>query len=282
MKRILVPTDFSINAHNAFKFALHVADRFNASISTVHIGDPVNSYKDYAPETLLQKMESEMEKEFEKYQKEAQVLRQSAENESMTRVQINHILREGHFIPEVLDVLAQNDYDLIVMGTKGASNVSKVLFGSNTTKLIAKAPCPVLVIPDKSQYVGFPQIAYAMEMKWKKDFAIEIALDWAQRFNGNLDCFTIERNGSKNWERLEEMINSFRFEFRKHTNLKFELVDDKDFYWGIHNFMRFRTPDLLVMVYKKLGIIDKFLLDRKVRDVALGTEKPLLVLKEKA
>ena len=66
MKRILVPTDFSINAHNAFRFALHIANEFNASISTVHIGDPVKPYKDYAPETLLQKMESEMEKEFEK------------------------------------------------------------------------------------------------------------------------------------------------------------------------------------------------------------------------
>ena len=281
MKRILVPTDFSINAHNAFRFALHIADKFNASISTVHIGNPVKSYKDYSPQTLFQKMESEMEKEFEKYQEEAVVLRQSAENENMTRVQVNHILREGHFLPEVLDVLAQDDYDLIVMGTKGASNVSKILFGSNTTKLIAKAPCPVLAVPDEAQYTGFAKMAYAMEIKWKKDFAIETSLDWAKRFKGKLDCFTIERNGSRNWERLEEVINDYKYEFRKYENLKFELVDDKDFYWGIHNFIRFRRPNLLVMVYRKLGIIDKFLLDRKVRDVALGTEIPLLILKEK-
>ena len=39
--------------------------------------------------------------------------------------------------------------DLIVMGTKGASGLKEVLFGSNTVHVIKNAKCPVLAVPSE-------------------------------------------------------------------------------------------------------------------------------------
>ena len=280
MKKILVPTDFSENAHNAFRFALHIASKYNAIITTIHIAEPVSTRGEYTPETFLQKMESEMEKEFEKYQKEAELLRQSAEYEMLTQVQVNHILKDGKVIPEILKVINEQNYDFVVMGTKGASNLGKVMFGSNTTKLMEKSNCPVLVVPDGAQYKGVGKVAYAMEAQWEEDFAIDVGLEWAKYFNGQLTCFTIENQISHNWDVMDARVQDKQYEFRNQPNIKFELIDGHNVYFEIHNFVKLRKPDLLIMVYRKLGIIEKLFFDRKVRDVALGIDIPLLILKE--
>ena len=45
--------------------------------------------------------------------------------------------------------------DLIVMGTKGASGLKRILIGSNTVNVISKTKVPVLVIPEVARFKNF-------------------------------------------------------------------------------------------------------------------------------
>jgi len=61
----------------------------------------------------------------------------------------------GNLIATLKQILAVEQPDLIVMGTKGASGLKRILIGSNTVNLIAKTKLPVLVIPEVAQFENF-------------------------------------------------------------------------------------------------------------------------------
>ena len=61
----------------------------------------------------------------------------------------------GELISTVKKLIAVHQPDLIVMGTKGASGLKKILIGSNTVNVIANTNLPVLVIPEVARFGNF-------------------------------------------------------------------------------------------------------------------------------
>ena len=65
------------------------------------------------------------------------------------------LFAHGNLITALKKILAVQQPDLIVMGTKGASGLKKLLIGSNTVKVISKTKVPVLVIPEVARFKNF-------------------------------------------------------------------------------------------------------------------------------
>lgn len=57
------------------------------------------------------------------------------------------IVREGDPVTVIEEVVAAMDIDLLVVGTRGATGLKRLLLGSTAEALIARAPCDVLAIP---------------------------------------------------------------------------------------------------------------------------------------
>jgi nucleotide-binding universal stress UspA family protein len=56
----------------------------------------------------------------------------------------------------IVEVAEREGADLIVMATHGRTGLSHILLGSVTEKVVARAPCPVLVIPRISAQLRLP------------------------------------------------------------------------------------------------------------------------------
>ncbi|MFA9423607.1 MAG: universal stress protein [Sedimentibacter sp.] len=52
----------------------------------------------------------------------------------------------GETSVEILKEAKEGNYDLIVMGRRGHSNIKRFFLGSITQKVISDSPCPVLVV----------------------------------------------------------------------------------------------------------------------------------------
>ena len=77
------------------------------------------------------------------------------------------------------EMTAAKGADLIVMGTKGATGLKRILIGSNTVNVIAKTKLPVLVIPEAARFENFKmkgknRIVLATDLEVLKD---EYSLD---------------------------------------------------------------------------------------------------------
>jgi nucleotide-binding universal stress UspA family protein len=56
------------------------------------------------------------------------------------------VFLRGKTVEEILGYLGRTPTDLVVVGTRGLSRGSRLLLGSVSSRLVAEAPCPVLVV----------------------------------------------------------------------------------------------------------------------------------------
>lgn len=145
IKKILVPTDFSVNSKPAIHYACYLAKPFNATIEVVHILETPYQIKS---ETILIGTGDKNQTILEYVQEQAQLemdhfigtLRQDLPIDIHTRIET------GSSYEQILRIAEEEKIDLIVMGTHGRSGISHALLGSVAEKIVRKAPCAVLTI----------------------------------------------------------------------------------------------------------------------------------------
>jgi len=135
MKTIIALVNFSDASTNAVSFAAELSKRSSARLSIVNI---------------LQKGEEEDEVKMKLHSLES-ALKKSIGFES----RCESLLAHGNLIPTIKKIIAVQQPDIIVMGTKGASGLKKILIGSNTVNVIANTRVPVLVIPEVARFENF-------------------------------------------------------------------------------------------------------------------------------
>ncbi len=140
LKRLLLPTDFSESAHHAFAYALSFAREFKAQLYLLHVIEVLPS--GYAGELFPAAMGRVVE-EIQGYAR-TELARLAAEAKERGAVAHERVA-EGKAAAEIIRVAADEQIDLIVIGTHGRGALSHVLFGSTTERVVRKAPCPVLI-----------------------------------------------------------------------------------------------------------------------------------------
>jgi nucleotide-binding universal stress UspA family protein len=133
MTIILTLVDFSDASANAVSFAAELSKRSSARIIIANIlqkgGDEEET------KNKLKSIESDLKKSFD--------------------INCETFLAHGSLIPTLKKIIAVQRPDIIVMGTKGASGLKKMLIGSNTVNVISKIKVPVLVIPEVARFENF-------------------------------------------------------------------------------------------------------------------------------
>ena len=137
-KKILVPTDGSEFAKKAQKHALFLANVTGAEIIAVSVtennfvnGLPLDDEVYQLNQILNERSEENLE-EFDKLNDKD--------------LEITHVIREGSPARCILEVAAEEDVDLIVMGSSGKSGFDRFIMGSVADKVVNSAKCAVLVI----------------------------------------------------------------------------------------------------------------------------------------
>jgi nucleotide-binding universal stress UspA family protein len=135
MKSILAPVDFSDASINSASFAAELSKRSSARLVIVNIlqkGEDENETKN-----KLKSLESDLKKSID------------------LNLNLESFLAHGNLITTLKKIIGVQRPDLIVMGTKGASGLKKILIGSNTVNVISKIKVPVLVIPEVARFENF-------------------------------------------------------------------------------------------------------------------------------
>jgi nucleotide-binding universal stress UspA family protein len=56
------------------------------------------------------------------------------------------VVRDGKPAPEILKIVRDEGIDLVVIGYTGKKTISKLLIGSISEKVVATAPCSVIIV----------------------------------------------------------------------------------------------------------------------------------------
>jgi nucleotide-binding universal stress UspA family protein len=137
--RIVVPTDFSPCAEEAWMVAQRLAAAFGSELLLVHV---------LAEAALLGPLSADRLREVHDAasKRAAAMLESWAEQGRSKGLSVRLALRTGAPHQEIVDLATDERADLVVMGSHGRGRMSRLLLGSVADRVVRLAPCAVLTV----------------------------------------------------------------------------------------------------------------------------------------
>ncbi|HLP12373.1 MAG TPA: universal stress protein [Flavobacteriales bacterium] len=273
---ILVPTDFSSNAHNALEYAVRLARKSDSKVVLIHAFHirylSADIPMQYVAEQLIA-VEQEAESLLATL---CQKIR------SKYHVECSYINKQRLVTELVSDCIRWEDPFLVVMGTKGASGIRKMLIGSNTAKIIEKATCPVLAIPNKVDYRSIKQITYATDYRKGDLQAIKKLVAFATPYKAHITILHVCEDDLSTEVENEDM-NMFEDKVRKeilYKDISYQLIYGKYLEKSLDAYVKREAPDVLAMSTHKRTLFQKLFSHSDTKQMAYHTKIPLLAFHE--
>jgi hypothetical protein len=225
-------------------------------------------------ETLLKwkRLEEEMLKIA---QEEGEALLEELKKKAGAKVEFTFEYRLGYDFAKVVNqFVEENDVDLIVMGTHGATGLKKVLMGSNTASLINISLVPVIAVPASAVFKPIKKIVYATDMV-NLDEEIKTITLFADLFKASVSVVHVtpatpdKKFDSEKFTRNLIMVS-------KYKKLSFSFVKNENIADRVDGFVAKQKPQLLAMFTHKLSAYEKFFGKGVTRRQAFSTTVPLL------
>lgn len=273
MKRILVPTDFSENAEYALKVAAQIAKKNNGEIILLHMlelasqaGDALGSGHDL-PELMLFK------------NKAIERLEDLMDADYLDGIEVSEIVQFEKAFDGIIKLSHQNNVDLIVMGSHGASGFKELIIGSNTEKVVRYSDIPVLVIKKDTDDFNVKKFVFASDFSDEAKKPFEKAIEFANKFNSELHLVMINTpNDFKSTSKAEKIIEDFMADFDV-QKYKTHIYNDVNKEKGIINFAKSIDADLIgISTHGRKGI-SHFFNGSISEDIVNHAKRPVVTFK---
>lgn len=273
INKIIVPTDFSINAANATDFALGIARGKGAELHLVHsysVPYTGSNVMIDISDVLRQKAEEDMRL----------LIEEIRHNEKNKDVIITWSCEYGP-ASEVVAAKAETEKaDLIVMGTKGADSVASKLLGSVTYNTIRKVKIPVIVVPEKATAGEIRKIVFASDLHINGNISmVEHLKNIAVDLGSTVDVLYVNRHPEEKPD-ITMAVDTLKMDQKLAAIYhKFEIVNNDNVEEGINDFMESHSCDMLAVMPKHHGFLESLFHKSVTRSLTMHANLPLLVLR---
>lgn len=241
MKKILIPTDFSKNAEYALKVAAQIAKKHQGEIILLHMlelpgqaGDAVATAHDI-PEIM--------------FFKNAVVNRilDLKEEPYLEGIKVSELVKLEMTFDGIINVSKENNVDLIVMGSHGASGFKEMFIGSNAEKVVRSSDIPVLIIKNEIPDFNVNKFVFASDFSEEIKEPFKKVVEFANKFSAELNLVMVNTpNSFKSTLVAESIMKQFLASF-KIDNYKTHIFNDANVEKGILNFAKYIDADLIGM-----------------------------------
>lgn len=281
MKNILLPTDFSANSWNAIKYAINFFEKEPCNFYLLHVNRLSNSIIN---DSLYMASDEVIEDVYTKpvkiqlHEIMKRIVTQCSPNKSHKFFALSDY---NFFIESIRQHVKDKKIDCIVMGTKGASGLRKIIVGSNTGDVITKVKCTTLAVPENAQFVKLEEIAFPTDFSLIYDIQIlkplsEI-LESSQSALKILHISKRKTDLNTDQNKNKELLH----DYFKHLNHSFYYLTNSKVEKALQCFVESRNINMICMVAKNLNYFQQILFHSKVEEISYHIETPFLVLHEK-
>ena len=254
MKTILFPTDFSINAIHASEYAGMVAKRMNANVVLLNV---------YTIPTISEyQLPNEIENFINQNKNQAQVNLEAftdifLKNTGLSPERVSMRVEYGHISDKIVDTARAMQANLIVMGTKGASDFLDKWLGTNAQKVMKHSDCPVWIIPQKA-LIQYPQnFLYAADFQEDELSATHKVKKLADIFGAKCNVVHIHDYFEVNvGHRIEATAHQIGDVFKEDT-VSVKTLPRANIIEGLETYIRAHKPNVLALAIHKKSFFDR-------------------------
>lgn len=278
MKKILITTDFSDNAWNAIFTALKIYTDVECHFYLLHAFEPspvnlMGSKTQQRLGVIYDSLSKYSEKELEEMLSYLKINHKNAKHQFTT------LSKPGNLEDAVESVLNENDIDMLIMGTQGATGAKEVFLGSNTVKVLNLIKSiPILVVPTGFNFQSLKSILFATDFsapytKNLFDPIIELSKLW----NANIEIvhvaieFILNDHQEAHKEVLKERLTGFDIKFK---NIPFEINISK----SIDLYAEEKNSSFLTILRHQHTFWENVIGEPVVKKIAFHSKIPVLFL----
>ncbi len=272
--KIRIPTDFSPLSKVAVLYAVKLCKKLKAELVILNV---VNSDSSPGRGTLNVKyLEDKMA---DNAVEDCARLISEIRSENKGRINITSHVIKGYPVESVVTNFARhNDFNLIVMGTKGATGLKKILLGSNAAAVIGKSDIPVITVPEYARFTNLKDIVYATDIIDLKD-ELRTVVAFAKDFNAAVHILHIVSPTVESKSDIKQTVAKLTkaMDYKKIT---FTVSLHEDATEGIDQYVIKHKTDMLVMFTHELTFFKKLFGQSVTREMAFLNNVPLLTYKK--
>jgi nucleotide-binding universal stress UspA family protein len=169
----------------------------------------------------------------------------------------------------------------VIMGTKGASGVEKILFGSVTLTAIRHLVWPVIVVPPGKKYgKGIKKIGFACDFdKVVETTPVQFIKNMVKEFGAELHVLNVDHeNKHFKPDTPEEslMLHTLLEELRP----SYHFINNEDIEDGINEFADKNNIDLLITIPKKHKLLDNLFKPSSTKQLVTQSHVPVMCVHE--
>ena len=155
IKKILYATDLSKNSVYVYRYAMNMAEKYNAEIVILHVIEPIppqvkHYVSIYVNEARWEeKIKTEQEMVIEQIKKRLQEFcKRESQDDPRCLLLVSRILvQPGHPVEEILKAAEEEACDVIILGTHGKGLLKQTFLGSVARSVLDRSRKPVFIIP---------------------------------------------------------------------------------------------------------------------------------------
>lgn len=273
MKKILVPTDFSIEAEYALKVAAQIANTYGSDIYLLHLlelplqeVDALSTYSQL-PEAMFymemanQKLETLMASDY------------------LEGLKVHVTIKPDNALNGILEKCKEHHIDMVVMGSHGASGLREIFIGSIAEKVVRYSDIPVMVIKKDHNDFKVQNFVFASNFKKESKHTFKQAIKIAQLFDAKIHLLMVNTASkfmttSNAKSRIQEFVKGIGFK-----NYTVTIYNDQSIEEGILNFSKYIDADLIgICTHGRQGLLH-FINGSLSEDLANHANRPVITFK---
>ncbi|HLV43201.1 MAG TPA: universal stress protein [Brumimicrobium sp.] len=250
--KVLIPTDFSIEAEYAFMMVNNLSKKANMEITFLHIlnvPDTVTLGLDNAISTC-----GEIDINFVEVQRNMAL--EKLEELKEKNKDVNTDLVFGHTTTGITRYAEENNFDLIALGTKGTSGLAERFIGSNAQLIARKSDIPVLTLMCDRTGLELKDILLVHNFEENEPQNLSLMKRIMDIFGTKLHFLQIASK-EDNEDHIKENMSVFA-QKNELINYEMHVIRDHNIEEGIKHFMEKQDMDIICIgTHGKGGIFHK-------------------------
>lgn len=272
--KVLIPTDFSVQAEYAYTMVQKLAQKISMEVTFLHVmsvPDTVSLSSDGEVVTC-----GEIDPEFVSLQRNIALRKLNDLRASFSEISTDLVF--GKITTEVVRYAEENQFDLIVMGTKGASGLKEVFSGSEAQMIARRTNVPLLTLMCDRSDLHLENILLVHDFSEQSNEDLRLLKTFVEAFKTKVHFLQICK--SSNVEQHNEIRENMKRYAEKHGLSGYEahVLIDRDVEVGVIHFNQMNNMDLVCIgTHGKAGLFHSSAAENLVNHMF----KPLITFKIK-